>query len=530
MTKKCIVCEEDFTHATRCEYTCYHCNNDVCIECIEAEMEEGTGHVFCPECGKQWADNTLTQYYSAFQMRLLNRAIERVRIPTKRRRLEETKADDMWEPKPRIIMFNDIIKNLLEIQTKGALQSGQTIVNELNEKEILYYNRLTPQERDKLNDSYVSTMKDSLMDMNKPIIFQLLENGLMPDKVRGTCISMLKSSKQASPETQSKYMEWIQGIMKIPFGVVRPLPVTLAGHGEIACGTFLESAYQRLNECMYGMDSVKLQIIQMIGLWLVNPDAASQPLGLCGPAGVGKTSILRNGIARILERPFAMIPLGGVSDSRQLKGFEMTYIGSQCGRIAEILQETRVMNPIILFDEVDKVGTKNGADEVSAALIHITDRTSNTDFQDIYFRGVSFDISKSLLTFSMNDLQAVNPILRNRMHIIHVPAYKKTEKLEILKRHIIPRVETEFNMRLGLNDDTLRWFIDKYDEGEGGVRMLIRATENLYARLNVIRMKKDILKMGAININELNNETIQKIMSLFNEKGKDDEWWKQLYV
>jgi ATP-dependent Lon protease len=225
-----------------------------------------------------------------------------------------------------------------------------------------------------------------------------------------------------------------------------------------------------------------------------------------------------------------MIPMGGVSDARLLKGFEMTYIGSQCGQIVNVLQETGVMNPVILFDEVDKLGTKNGADEVAASLIHITDRTSNTDFQDIYYRGISIDISRSLLTFSMNDAEAVNPILRNRMHIINVPAYKKKEKAEIMKRHVLPRIEAEFGFSYKIADDILLWFIEEYDGGEGGVRQIIRAAETLYSRLNLLRMKPDILFDNECIIDKINKDIINKIMSLYNDKKEINESWRHLYT
>jgi ATP-dependent Lon protease len=587
----CSSCLKEYAHGGRCKYTCYKCYKDVCLNCITSNSEEGTGHISCPQCNDIWDEDVLNMYYSAFQIKLLKQMVSNIRnnmykdapVGQKRKRdvlnttiiepasiakdtdigvvdeeeddkeqeKEEGEEEDDEDELPEHIQseIQSIVQNLFHPsynslrQPPGGFiitnikQASQlppsakySITKELSNKDIEFFEKLTNDEKDSIDHKYKNIM-DNSEDSNTPMLFQIINNKGMNMKVKLNALKMLKSMRSGcSSESQAKSMEWLQGLLKIPFGVERPLPIYMKKDGMESCGQFLEDARKQLDKCIYGMDSVKLQIIQMIGLWLVNPDAASQPIGLCGPAGVGKTSILRNGIAQILGRPFAMIPMGGVSDARLLKGFEMTYIGSQCGQIVNVLQETGVMNPVILFDEVDKLGSKNGADEVAASLIHITDRTSNTDFQDIYYRGISIDISRALLTFSMNDAEAVNPILRNRMHIINVPAYKKKEKAEIIKRHVLPRIEEEFGFSYKLTDDILLWFIEEYDGGEGGVRQIIRAAETLYSRLNLLRMKPDILFDSICKINELNKDIINKIMSLYNDKKEVNESWRHLYT
>lgn len=588
MINKCTSCLKEYTHSDRCKYTCYKCNKDVCLECIKDNSEDGTGCISCPQCNSIWDTEKLTMHYSSFQIRLLNKIVNRIRnninaynYSSKRRRTddvlnntiiesqeilneifkddtedsadnadesedddEEELTDEMRDEIQQLVknMFQQsqtnskpnggfIITNIKNISSNANEESTHSIIKEFTTiKDREFFNKLTNNEKESIETEYKNIIEFS-GDNNIPLLCQILNNKGMSLKVKSHAFKMIKSLRSGcSSESQAKTIEWLQGLIKIPFGIEQPLPIYLKKDGVESCGKFLENARKQLDKCIYGMDSVKLQIIQIIGLWLVNPDAASQPIGLCGPAGVGKTSILRNGIAHILGRPFAMIPMGGVSDARLLKGFEMTYIGSQCGQIVNVLQETGVMNPVILFDEVDKLGTKNGADEVAASLIHITDRTSNTDFQDIYYRGISIDISRSLLTFSMNDADAVNPILRNRMHIINVPAYKKKEKAEIMKRHIMPRIEAEFGFSYTITDEILLWFIEEFDGGEGGVRQIIRAAETLYSRINLLRMKPDILFNSNYEFNELNKEIISKIMSLYNEKKEINESWKNLYV
>jgi glycosyltransferase involved in cell wall biosynthesis len=139
---------------------------------------------------------------------------------------------------------------------------------------------------------------------------------------------------------------------------------------------------------------------------------------LQGQAGVGKTSFIRNGISKILNRPFKHINMGGICDGDYLIGHESTYVGSKPGMIVNSLIESKVMNPIIFMDEVDEISNSEKGIDVQSVLIHLTDPVQNSDFQDKYFGGLKIDLSKVLFVFSCNDESKISPILKDRLNII----------------------------------------------------------------------------------------------------------------
>jgi ATP-dependent Lon protease len=159
-----------------------------------------------------------------------------------------------------------------------------------------------------------------------------------------------------------------------------------------------------------------------------------------GSAGVGKTSFARNGIAGVLQRPFMFFSLGGASDVAHYVGHSYTYEGSMWGRIVDSIIQAGCMNPVLYFDELDKVsGTPHG-EEITSMLIHLTDRSQNSQYHDRYFSGVDFDLSQCLFVFSFNDESKVHPVLKDRMRVINVPGYNEKEKKVIVANYVWPDI------------------------------------------------------------------------------------------
>jgi ATP-dependent Lon protease len=244
-----------------------------------------------------------------------------------------------------------------------------------------------------------------------------------------------------------------------------------------------------MNSSTYGHTDAKNKIMQIVCQWISNPKSMGNVIALQGPPGIGKTSLVRNGISKALNRPFHMIALGGATDSTILEGHGYTYEGSTWGRIANILMESKVMNPIIFFDELDKVsGTKHG-EEIIGVLTHLTDQTQNSAFSDKYFAGIDLDLSRCLFVFSYNDESAINPILKDRLIRINLNGFSCEEKINIAKDYILKDLVDNIGMEpqdVVFPEDILRKIINEYTEEEG-VRSLRRCLETILLKLNMAK-------------------------------------------
>jgi ATP-dependent Lon protease len=181
-----------------------------------------------------------------------------------------------------------------------------------------------------------------------------------------------------------------------------------------------------------------------------------------------------------------------MSSSEFLVGHSYTYEGSRWGKIAEILMTAEYTNPVIFFDELDKVSTTRHGEEIINTLIHLTDHSQNHDFRDKYFTEVPLDLSKCIIIFSYNRGELVNPILKDRMVTIKASGYSASDKVEISKKHMIPKILKEYAFSsedITFSDDIIR-FIINITEQEKGVRHLKRSLEELVSQLNVMRLLK----------------------------------------
>jgi ATP-dependent Lon protease len=164
------------------------------------------------------------------------------------------------------------------------------------------------------------------------------------------------------------------------------------------------------------------------------------------------------------------------------------------GRIADSLMNAGAMNPVMYFDELDKVSTTPHGEEIVNMMIHLTDRSQNSQFHDRYFSGVDFDLSQCLFVFSFNDIEKVHPILRDRMTVIHCGGYTENDKRVILKDYIWPQLLDRLKFKydeIVLTDPAIKHIISEYSEEEKGVRTLIRTVEGMMTRLNMLRVMQD---------------------------------------
>jgi ATP-dependent Lon protease len=289
-----------------------------------------------------------------------------------------------------------------------------------------------------------------------------------------------------------KIKNWVDTFMRIPFGKYQTLPITI-NDGVDNCHNFMESAQKTLDEAVYGLNDAKMQIMQMLGQFITNPKSIGSAIAIHGPPGTGKTSLVKEGISKILNRPFAFIALGGATDSSFLEGHGYTYEGSTWGKIVQILIDSKCMNPVIYFDELDKISETPKGEEIAGILTHLTDTTQNSQFHDKYFSEIDFDLSKCLFIFSYNDESKVNPILKDRMYRIQTMGYNQKQKTTIAKDYLLPRIREQVHFasdQIIIPDNTIHYLIENHCNKEDGVRNLKRCMEIIHTKLNLYRLMK----------------------------------------
>ena len=329
--------------------------------------------------------------------------------------------------------------------------------------------------------------------IEKPYRMTLLESTI-PVEFKSAAMKKINSLRYMEPGSGEFYKSknWVDTFMRIPFNKYEGLPVSIE-NGVEKCHEFMENAQRRLEEAVYGLNDAKMQIMQMLGQLLTNPNAIGAAIAIHGPPGTGKTSLVKEGISKILNRPFAFIALGGATDSSFLEGHGYTYEGSTWGKIVQILIDSKCMNPVIYFDELDKISDTPKGEEIAGILTHLTDTSQNSQFHDKYFAEIDFDLSKCLFIFSYNDESKVNPILKDRMYRIKTKGYIAKEKTIIATNYLLPRIREQVRFTsddIIIPNDVLSHIIETHCNKEDGVRNLKRCLEIIYTKLNLYRLMK----------------------------------------
>ena len=290
----------------------------------------------------------------------------------------------------------------------------------------------------------------------------------------------------------NKTKQWINGLIQIPFNKFSSLPVS--DNDSIPNKKkFLIDTNKILNNAIYGHTSAKNHILQVMSKWIKNPKSGGNILAIQGPMGNGKTTLVKKGIAKAIDRPFHFIALGGASDSSSFDGHHYTYEGSKYGRIVEILIQSKCMNPIFYFDELDKISDTQKGDEIVHLLTHLTDTSQNDKFHDNYFSGIDIDLSKALFIFSFNDENKIDRILKDRMHVIRTKGFKTDDKLHIVNDYLLPELlETyNYNDSIIFHDDIIKNIIENFTGNEQGVRNLKRCLETIISKVNMYELLYD---------------------------------------
>jgi ATP-dependent Lon protease len=285
----------------------------------------------------------------------------------------------------------------------------------------------------------------------------------VPDEAMAEIDRNIKKLERMHPDSSDTavtrtYLEWMT---EMPWGLVSEDNLDLA------------RAKRVLEEDHHGLDKIKERLMEYLAVRKLNPDQRGTILCFVGPPGTGKTSLGRS-VARALDRKFARISLGGVHDESEVRGHRRTYVGAMPGRIVQALHSVKTMNPVMMLDEVDKIGRDMRGDP-SAALLEVLDPEQNNTFRDNYLN-VPVDLSQVLFLANANELDPIQPAFKDRMEIIHLHSYTLEEKLGIAKKHLLPR-QLERNgitaKHAAFTDKGLVALIQGYTR-EAGVRQLER--------------------------------------------------------
>ena len=412
---------------------------------------------------------------------------------------------DVEDPTPRLRRVNDLLSkeiDVLTVQQEINTQARADIDRSQREYFLRQQLKAIQSELGEGNELYeeIELYRDKILKAK------------MPENAEEESLRQLKKLERMHPDTAetATLRNWLD--------IMTDLPWSKASKDNLN----LKKAERILDDDHYGLERVKERIVESLAVRKLREKPKGSILCLVGPPGVGKTSLGRS-VARALNRKFVRLSLGGLHDEAEIRGHRRTYVGAMPGRIVQAIQQAETNNPLIMLDEIDKVGADFRGDP-SSALLEVLDPEQNGSFRDNYL-GVTFDLSNVMFMTTANVLDTVQPALRDRMEIISLSGYTEEEKLEIAKRHLLPK-QIEEN---GLVKDDVKFdrkaitkIISEYTQ-EAGLRQLEREIGKICRK--VARSKAELEgQFKPMRITPDNVKDFLRVSRIFNEGAlKKDE-------
>ena len=391
----------------------------------------------------------------------------------------EEEDDRMIPKRHNMKKESDIVKKFVKLVTEPMEEGG--IDDQIDE-----FKRLSSDKQAEL----ITVLERKSTTEQQSLMFKILSMK-MPPETQSMVLSKYNSLQSMDPGAGEyfKHRAWLEKVTSLPLGIYKEIPVKV-GDGPDTCGVFMERARKCLAEAIYGQEEAKLQVLQFIASKIANPDARGMSLLLAGPPGIGKTSLIKNGVAKALQWPFQFISLGGDSDASSYVGHQVVYEGSHCGKIVNSIIGAKSMSMVLMFDELDKISATAKGEEIQNLLVHLTDPVQNGEFEDKYLSGVPLDLSKVMFTFSANDLEKIDRVLLDRMSVLQLQGYSKADKIAIAENFLLPAAlkEVHLDEKVGIGRDVLEHIMEEYAKDEKGVRELKRCVEQITQKVNMLRM------------------------------------------
>ena len=362
----------------------------------------------------------------------------------------------------------------------------EPIETETIDDHIDQFKSLKPDEQKRM----LTALENRPKAKEQPVMFKIL-NMQTTSEIQAQLMSKYNNLQALDPGSGEYYKmrNWLEKATALPLGIRKQMPVKVDDGPEV-CSAFMTRAKRCLDEAIFGQDEAKLQILQFIAGKITNPQANGMSLLLIGPPGIGKTSLIKQGIAKALDWPFQFISLGGDSDASTFNGHQMVYEGSHCGKIVNSLVAAKSMSMVLMFDELDKISSTPKGEEIQNLLVHLTDSAQNMEFEDKYLSGIPLDMSQSMFVFSANDINKIDRVLLDRFTVINLEGYGPKEKMEIAEKFLLPGALKQVNLaeRVGVPKDIVSHVLETYAKEEKGVRELKRCMEQIAQKLNMLRL------------------------------------------